>query len=29
MHLLCGGIVPMLSSLELAMAKNADRLGVA
>jgi len=27
-HLLCGGIIPLLSALELAMAKNGDKLGL-
>lgn len=27
-HLLCGGIIPLLSALELAMAKHADKLGL-
>ena len=27
-HLLCGGIIPLLSALEMAMAKNADKIGL-
>lgn len=27
-HLLCGGIIPLLSALEMAMEKHADKLGL-
>ena len=27
-HLLCGGIIPLLSALEMAMAKHADKIGL-